>query len=483
MEPHTRSTAPDPSARTVATLAFFCLVFFLRLWLVREWGSPLPYWDQWDGEALGLYRPWLDGTFHWEGLLRPHNEHRIVLPRLVDLGMLAATGRWQTWWQLVFNAALNAATATLLFLAFRSHLDRVPRRMLAVVFVALFATPSGWQNALWGFQSGSYLANTLGCLSVVLLLKTEPLHARWWAGCGAALLAMGSQAPGAFAPLAAALVLGSSALCRRNLDWRGGAAAGILAALSGYGLLSTAPVPAHAYLQATSVPQFLAVAARGLAYPHIEHPCFCILLQGPLLWLVYTLLRRRRAPNTAESCALALGVIGLLNAVAIAHSRGAGLPDGLPLSRYHDSLLLGTVGNLAALLMLCTNRRYGTVIAAAWSAFVLLGLAVLAAGSLTFNLPVRAEQNRIAQAMFDAYAGTKDPGVFLHAQPVLRPHPNPGVVVATIDDPLLRPILPPECLGGAGKVPWIIAYSPWFAAISASLLVLRLLATAPRRQN
>lgn len=483
MEPRIHSTAPDTRAHTVATLAFFCLVLFLRLWLVREWGSPLPYWDQWDGEALGLYRPWLDGTFHWEGLTRPHNEHRIALPRLVDLGMLVATGRWQTWWQLVLNAGLNAATATLLLLAFRSHLDRIPSQILAVVVVALFATPSGWQNALWGFQSGNYLANALGCLSVVLLLKTGPLHARWWAGCGAALLAMGSQAPGVFAPLAAALVLGGSALSRRSLDWRSGAAIGVQAALAVLGLLSISPVPAHAYLQASSVPQFLAVAARGLAYPHIEHPCFCILLQAPLLWLVYTLLRQRRGPNAAESCALALGAIGFLNAAAIAHSRGAGLPDGLPLSRYHDSLLLGTVGNLAALLVLCANRRHGTAIAAAWSAFVLLGLAVLAAGSLTFNLPVRAEQNRIAQAMFDAYAATKDPAVFLHAQPVLRPHPNPEVVFATIEDPLLRPILPPECLGGSGTLPWMIAYSPWFAAISAAILVLQSLAAAHRRQD
>lgn len=92
----------------VTALLVFGFVCFARLWLVRAFGSPVPYWDQWEAEAHTLYRPWLDGTFHGSVLFSPHNEHRIVLTRLVDLGLFAATGRWETWWLLVLNAALNA---------------------------------------------------------------------------------------------------------------------------------------------------------------------------------------------------------------------------------------------------------------------------------------------------------------------------------------------------------------------------------------
>ena len=42
-------------------------------------------------------------------------------------------------------------------------------------------------------------------------------------------------------------------------------------------------------------------------------------------WLLVELIRHRRAPTPLESCALALGLISLLNAAAVAYSRGGGL--------------------------------------------------------------------------------------------------------------------------------------------------------------
>src|SRR6478735_4239191 len=87
-------------ARLAVCAALGVLVFGSRAWLVRAAGSPVPFWDQWDAEALGLYEPWLSGQLHWPDLLRAHNEHRIVLTRLADLALFAGLGAWNSWAQL-----------------------------------------------------------------------------------------------------------------------------------------------------------------------------------------------------------------------------------------------------------------------------------------------------------------------------------------------------------------------------------------------
>ena len=78
------------SGRAAVCGALAAVVFFSRAWLIREWGSPLPFWDQWDAEAIGLYWPWLNGTIHWQDLFRAHNEHRIFLTRAADLALFVA---------------------------------------------------------------------------------------------------------------------------------------------------------------------------------------------------------------------------------------------------------------------------------------------------------------------------------------------------------------------------------------------------------
>ena len=240
-----------------------------------------------------------------------------------------------------------------------------------------------------------------------------------------------------------------------------------------------AGVSEHAYLRAGSVPEFLAVFARCLAWPFIEQPLIALALQAPLLWLVFDLLLRRRAPTPEERCALALAFIGLLNAAGIAFSRGAGLVDHLPISRYYEGLLLGAVGNLFALLSLAARPRRGPLVAAGGIALLVLGIGLLAAGSLTFNLRFKAEQDRTSSAMIAAYLETHDSEVFQQAPPFMRPHPDPRSVIAVLDDPLLSPVLPPELRGSTDSRPWPVEHAPWFAAASAAALATCLLRRAP----
>jgi hypothetical protein len=71
--------------------------------------SPVPFWDMWDGTVLFLHN-FLAGD--WTALFSQHNEHRIVLTRLlflVEYAVLDGSGRYLIAANYVF-ALLAAAT-------------------------------------------------------------------------------------------------------------------------------------------------------------------------------------------------------------------------------------------------------------------------------------------------------------------------------------------------------------------------------------
>ena len=480
MPPSAESAAGEHRVGRLPVLcAGFATVLFLRLWLVREWGAAIPFWDQWDAEAMQLYKPWLDGTLRWADLFRAHNEHRIVLTRLIDLALFAATGRWETWWQLVINAVLNAALATVILGAFWGWLRGGFRILFTAAVVWFFTTPSGSQNALWGFQSQCYLVNGLGCLAV-LALTAKPLGKTWWFGWGAAFLAILAQASGVFAAVVALSILALTAVRAPN-QRRVVVAGFLLLVLIAFGFSFGAKVPAHSYLRADSPPLFLSVFTRCLAYPLISQPWFCALFQFPAFWLLVRAYRARRNLDRPEAMALSLCLLGVLNAAAIAYSRGAGLVDHLPVSRYQDALLLGAVGNTAALFGICAHHRRGGAIAAVWAGCLALGLGLLGFGSLTLNLPFKAMVDHNSVTMIAAYRETRDPLVFETVSPYLRPHPTPQSVVAVLNDPKLDAILPPEAHGKPAQLPWLVDSSPWLAILASAILAASVIAARKQR--
>src|SRR6266545_2639455 len=75
-------------------LALFLLVAGARWWLIAAYSSDVPWLDQWDGEAQGLYLRAHSGTLTLSNWFAPHNEHRIFFTRLLSLGLLWANGQW-----------------------------------------------------------------------------------------------------------------------------------------------------------------------------------------------------------------------------------------------------------------------------------------------------------------------------------------------------------------------------------------------------
>jgi hypothetical protein len=152
------ASASDPGwKRACGLLALFAIVFGARLWIVNVCGSPLPVWDQWDAEGYGLFKPFLRGELPLSHLFQSHNEHRIVLTRLLALGLFQMNGMWDTRLEMVVNAAIAAGSATLIAHLLLVEIGATWWRPVVSMVALLWALPYGWENTTWGFQSQVYL--------------------------------------------------------------------------------------------------------------------------------------------------------------------------------------------------------------------------------------------------------------------------------------------------------------------------------------
>ena len=75
-------------------LACALVVIGAKCWMIAGYGSPTPFWDQWDAEGVGLYPKYLNSTLQISDLVALHNEHRILVTRLWSLLLLELGGYW-----------------------------------------------------------------------------------------------------------------------------------------------------------------------------------------------------------------------------------------------------------------------------------------------------------------------------------------------------------------------------------------------------
>ena len=174
---------------------------FAILWLSRSFNF---YFDEW---TFILTAP--DWT--WTTYLEPHNEHPVILPRLIYAALLSSVGMRSYLPYMAVLLALHAASAWLLF-------ELVRRRagdLLGVAAAALLLVlGAGWENLLWAFQMTFVGAAALG-LGSLLAMETRRM------GLAAALLAgaIMFSGIGLFFGVAVAVRLALTPQRRKDLLW------------------------------------------------------------------------------------------------------------------------------------------------------------------------------------------------------------------------------------------------------------------------
>lgn len=465
--------------RSMAPLLLLALLVTLaRAVLVGGFGSALPFWDQWDGEAALWLKPWVEGDLTLGHLLAAHNEHRIAYSRLWSLLWFEANGgHWDNLVLALANTLLSGVLAALLYGLLRGGLaTRLARGLFFSLVLLLAVVPFGWENLLVGFQSQfQFLALfALQLLAAAARLRDRPasLPVLW----GLALLGLPTMATGVLVPVAAGGVL---VLRVWAGQWRvipAGVAVAGLAVISLAGLAAVPMVPHHQGMHPESLAEGLRALGRVLAWP-VPRGWWVV----PVLWLptfafLWRVWRERKA-TAAEWVAIGLAAWVLLQAVAITWSRGQGLD--MPPSRYTDLLAFGVVANGWLALRACESVvasaggvRWPRVVTVGMSALCFIAILLGLGRGLPAHEHAMHERSWLSEeqrANVREYLTSGDLQALV-VPPLYIPYPHADDLAGFLSDPVIRAMLPATVTDGEagplGRVAgrWREAMRPRFHA-------------------
>ncbi len=158
--------------------------FVLRL------GVNVPFYDEWHLPALLQKAD--TGTLGWADLAQQHNEHRIVVPRLVMVGLARLTS-WNVKAQMLFTAVHLSLLLLLLYVQaakdYGFSWGRAPAWFAWIPLLVL--NWRQYENLTWGFQIGLTLPLTACSIAFFLLVRAAEARttATWAATFVPAVLA------------------------------------------------------------------------------------------------------------------------------------------------------------------------------------------------------------------------------------------------------------------------------------------------------
>jgi len=424
------------------------IVLLAKLSLITSAANPTPFWDQWDGEAAGLYKPWVEGTWTWHTFVTPHNEHRILPTRVLDVALFEALGqRWDPILEMAINAVLHTLAVVVLVSFLTTALPVGAARPVWIFAAAIHTIPFGWDSTLQGFNTHFYvlLLLTFALLWTCLIARSE-LKAYLAAIAMAGVLVL-TMASGLLGPAVGAAVL----LCQRIVCHDRTAPVSLAVILGGIavgGFLLAPEILGHQALRARSVSEFVVGLGRVQAWPlqtvgrNLASALMPVVMQSPALIALAVAFRNRAADRQAFLVFAGMTAWVWLQAAAFAYAR---YQSGLG-SRYLDILSAGTVLNFTAVVYLWTQWRGHSRTAIMWLAAVWLGAVacgvVQAVPRLYADIQTKIAESKEQERRVRAYLADGDPKVLFDAGPMEIPYPDAARLQALLDDPTIRSFLP-----------------------------------------
>lgn len=166
------------------------------------------YFDEWD---------FIQGApdWGWASYLEPHNEHPVILPRLIYAALLFIFGLHTYMPYMLVLMALHAASAVLLF-------ELVRRRAGDLVGIAcaamLLVLGAGWENLLWAFQL-TFMGSVACGLGMLLALESPSTPRRLAVAVLLLTASLMFSGIGLFFAMVAATRLLLDSFRRRELLW------------------------------------------------------------------------------------------------------------------------------------------------------------------------------------------------------------------------------------------------------------------------
>lgn len=428
-------------------LSLFLVGLGVKFWLIQSSGSPFPYWDEWEGEAIDVFIPWVQHQFSLLKLFQAHNEHRIVFTKICELGLFLANGQWDSRLEMVFNAFVHSGAIACFGWLLVSLLGKKTWPFVWVLLALTLVTPYAWENTIWGFQSQFYFMVICSILTIWLLGTSEPLSPRWRLGAYAAIGTLFTMASGF---LAAAAVVGITLVevFKQRQNWRRHLPTwGFCIAISIAGLLLKKDVDFHHQFQAHSAGMFFAALGKSLSWPWATKAWYAFFNMVPFAVFGWIYLRSKEQSKPAEQLILGIGFWVGLQSLAAAYARGS--TGGAPAWRYMDLLSFIMVVNCISIFFLATRYRellrfqgFWGLVFAFWFIGCLTGLWFLTDKAMNKFIPEVVFEKQSQLKVARAFLTTDDLNALQHEPTESRIVPNLEAEVWLLRHPVVRSILP-----------------------------------------
>ncbi|MEY2508110.1 MAG: hypothetical protein QOH01_2439 [Verrucomicrobiota bacterium] len=148
----------------------------LIAFLVVSYWVNVPLFDEWNSPGSLFKEVFVNGHFRWRDLIVQHNESRLVVFRLLSLGIACIVG-----WDTRVPMALTWLLAVAILFAFSRLLratlpSATGRAFLLFAFSALLFSTNQWENWLWAIQIIVFIPPL--CLTSCLLIQRTNLSFR-----------------------------------------------------------------------------------------------------------------------------------------------------------------------------------------------------------------------------------------------------------------------------------------------------------------
>jgi hypothetical protein len=141
--------------------------------LVASYWVNVPLFDEWNSPGSLFKEVFVNGHLRWHDLFVQHNESRLVVFRLLSLGLAAIAG-WDTRVPMALTWILAVAILFNLSRLLRATLPSATSRgFLLLAFSALLFSTNQWENWLWAIQVIVFIPPL--CLTSCLLIQRSNL--------------------------------------------------------------------------------------------------------------------------------------------------------------------------------------------------------------------------------------------------------------------------------------------------------------------
>lgn len=153
---------------TIATPAIFTLCS------IHKYGVNVLFGDEW--VLVFLLQKNIEGTLTFSDLFAQHNEHRILFPNIVMLGIARLTN-FNSVAEMYFSWILSVLAFAMIIKMYEKDLGFSISSLLMFLPVSfLFFTPRQYENIFWGWQIELYMALLGIIVSIYFLNKTNKLN-------------------------------------------------------------------------------------------------------------------------------------------------------------------------------------------------------------------------------------------------------------------------------------------------------------------